>query len=75
MEKATIYTVTVHFENRPDKEIELLNCISEIPKDIQRAAMKKAETQSYHYQNGRTKPRPTWAEVEGKREVEIQDVS
>ena len=69
----TIHTVTVHFENKPDKTIELLNCVSEIPKDIQRAAMGKAETQSYQYANGSEKPRPTWAEVEGKREVEITD--
>lgn len=68
-----IYTVLVHFENKPDKEIDLLDPVSEIPKDIQRAAMGKAEYQSYEYANGSEKPRPTWAEIQGSRTVEFEE--
>jgi len=67
----TIAVVTVFFENRDPKEIELLNPISEIPKDLQRAGMGKAETQSYEYHNASEKPRPTHARVEELIDVEI----
>lgn len=71
----TLHIVLVHYEQHPDREIEVLEGDSGHPQDIERIAQEKARLVELQAgESARDRPTPTWAEHQESREIDFHDV-
>lgn len=73
--RITVHTLTVHFQNSPDEQVEVYDPKSDHPKDVKQIATEKARLiEMEPGMSARDRPDPTWAEHESQREVEVSEI-